>query len=94
MGTVTGQSTPDYTVVLAEDIPVTARDGTLLMTDVYRPAIHDEPVDGRFPAVLWRTSYDKSRAGFADPARYFCCRGYVAVVQDIRGRGRSGINRI
>lgn len=90
MGTVTGQSTPDYTVVLAEDIPVTARDGTLLMTDVYRPAIHGEPVEGRFPAVLWRTSYDKSRAGFADPARYFCRRGYVAVVQDIRGRGRSG----
>ena len=76
-------------VVVAEDIPVAARDGTVLMTDVYRPARDGQPVPGRFPAVLWRTSYDKSRAGFADPARYFCRRGYVAVVQDIRGRGKS-----
>ena len=82
-------SNPDYSVVVAEDIPVAVRDGILLMTDVYRPARDGEPVSGRFPSILWRTSYDKSRAGFADPARYFCRRGYVAVVQDIRGRGSS-----
>ena len=83
-------SKPEYGIVVAHDVPMTTRDGTSLLADIYRPAQNGEPAPGSFPAILWRTSYDKSRANFAEPARYFCHRGYVSVVQDIRGRGRSG----
>ena len=82
-------SKPDHGVVIAQDIFVPMRDGVRLATDVYRPALDGEPVSGGFPVILWRTSYDKSGPGFVDSARYFCKRGYVAVVQDLRGRGLS-----
>ena len=79
-----------YEVVIEKDVPVYSRDGTVLMADIYRPGLNGEIIDGQFPTVLWRTSYDKTRPNFSSPARYFCRRGYVAVVQDIRGRGKSG----
>ena len=78
-----------YGVVIAGDIPVIVRDGSRLLTDVYLPAQDGEVVPGRYPAILWRTAYDKSGAAFADAARWFSQRGYAAVVQDIRGRGKS-----
>ncbi len=37
------------------------RDGVRLATDIYRPALNGEPVPGRFPAILGRTSYDKTQ---------------------------------
>ena len=53
---------------------------------------------GRFPTLLMRTPYNKEvRAGpvfykevrAAPLARYFATRGYVVVVQDVRGRYKS-----
>ena len=48
-------------------------------------------VPGPLPTILGRTSYDKRwRELWIDPvARYFAPRGYVVVLQDLRGRRRS-----
>ena len=85
-------------VVLQGDVMVPMRDGTLLATDLYLPAQGGKARSGRFPALLMRTPYDKAvRAGpvfykevrAAPLARYFATRGYVVVVQDVRGRYKS-----
>jgi len=79
-------SAPD--VELDRDVMVTMRDGTKLAADIYRPARERRALEGRFPALLMRTPYNKEVRGaaFAD---YFAARGYVVVVQDVRGRYRS-----
>ena len=67
---------------------VAMRDGVKLAADVYRPAKDGAPVPGRFPALMMRTPYDK---GVRAPAfaPYFASRGYVVIVQDVRGRYHS-----
>jgi len=72
-----------YDTVVSKNVMVALRDGVRLATDVYRPARAGAPLEGRFPAILERTPYNKDGAGW--PA-YFASRGYVAVVQDVRGR--------
>lgn len=59
------------------------RDGVKLKIDVFRPQ-----ADGRFPAVLQQTPYNKS--GQAARAKNFAARGYVVVNVDSRGRFESG----
>ncbi|MBI3979990.1 MAG: CocE/NonD family hydrolase [Chloroflexi bacterium] len=78
-----------YGVVVAKDLMVPMRDGTRLATDVYRPAVDGEVVPGQFPTILQRTPYDKSSGRFVGHAEYFCKRGYVSIVQDVRGRFNS-----
>ena len=73
--------TPPRTVV-DRDAEAHARDGTVLRADVYRP---DAP--GRFPVIVERTPYNKS--GFVDRGRKLAERGYVFVIQDVRGRYAS-----
>jgi uncharacterized protein len=48
-------------------------------------------VPGRWPTILGRTSYDKnSPQMWVEPVgEFFCRRGYVVVVQDLRGRHHS-----
>ncbi len=71
-----------YAVTIEHDISTTMRDGTILHADVYRPK-----ADGTFPVLLERTPYDKSgSAGFGVKA---AARGYVVIVQDVRGRYTS-----
>ena len=75
-----------YPVVVERDVMVPMRDGTRLAIDIYRP---DAP--GVFPALVERTPYDKTnsseiRAGAHD---FFAARGYVFLVQDVRGRYAS-----
>jgi putative CocE/NonD family hydrolase len=85
-------SPPDHGIVVSLDVMVAMRDGVRLATDVYRPARPDgSPAPGRFPAILGRTSYDKSDpVMWVEPvAKFFAPRGYVVVLQDLRGRGRS-----
>jgi putative CocE/NonD family hydrolase len=78
-------------IVVARDVMVPMGDGVRLATDVYRPAENGEPLPGRFPALLGRTSYDKSSGPmWIEPvAEHFTRRGYVVVLQDLRGRHRS-----
>ena len=85
------QAETEYGIVVARDVMIPMRDGVRLAADVYRPAREGEAVPGRFPAILGRTSYDKSNEWlWVKPvAELFCRHGYVVVVQDLRGRYRS-----
>ncbi len=85
------RSEPEYGVVLARDVAVPMRDGVQLAADIYRPAHQGEPVGGQWPTILGRTSYGKTSEWlWVEPvANFFTPRGYVVVVQDMRGRGRS-----
>jgi putative CocE/NonD family hydrolase len=80
------QPPPPREVAVSKDVMVAMRDGVRLATDVYRPAANGMPLAGRFPVVLERTPYGKGEGGWA-PA--FARRGYVAIVQDVRGRYHS-----
>lgn len=72
---------------------VPMRDGTRLATDIYFPARHGVRLDGKFPAVLLRTPYNKEENfhGTANPPTgpAFARRGYAFVIQDTRGRFKS-----
>src|SRR5439155_21076996 len=74
---------------LAKDVMVPTRDGVRLATDIYRPGGNGEPLPGPFPTILCRTPYDKTDRRYAEIADFFTPRGYVTVLQDLRGRGRS-----
>lgn len=77
-----------HQVVVDSALEMQARDGTVLRADVYRP-----DADGRFPVLLLRTPYGKSRRGeWAQNTEvsFFPQRGFVVVIQDVRGRGGSG----
>src|SRR5579883_1361974 len=85
------ESQPEYGIVVAKDVMIPMRDGVRLAADIYRPARGGKPVPGRWPTLLGRTSYDKTSPWlWVDPvAEYFVPRGYVVVIQDLRGRYRS-----
>lgn len=73
--------------VVQTDVRVPLRDGVLLATDLYFPAAGGEQPAGRFPVLLIRTPYDKR--AHAATGRYYAERGYVAALQDVRGRYAS-----
>jgi len=75
-------SRPTFQVTVDPAVPMTARDGTVLMNYVARPV-----GAGPFGVVLERTPYlriDKANGEF------WASRGYIYVKQDQRGRGGSG----
>ena len=79
----------DSSFTLTTDTAVTmrARDGTMLMNLVMRPA-----GEGPFPVVLVRTPY--GRRGQSATGTFFARRGYIFVAQDVRGRyGSDGVFR-
>lgn len=82
-----------YDVVIARDVKVAARDGVALSLDIYRPARNGEALPGPFPAIMTRSPYDtrsgKGPSGQAHNGEYFARRGYLYVVQDVRGRFES-----
>jgi predicted acyl esterase len=62
------------------------RDGIRLSTDLYFPA----GAEGKLPVILWRSIYDKTGAWYREPGmKELVAHGYVAAIQDTRGRGRS-----
>jgi len=71
-----------YPVVVERNVEARMRDGIVLRADVYRP-----DKDGKFPVLLERTPYNKS--GELNFGRVAAARGYVVVVQDVRGRYTS-----
>ena len=77
-----------YDVVTKEDVQVPMRDGVRLATDLHYPALHGQALNERLPAVLMRTPYRKSVWG-PNIVRFFAEYGYLSVVQDCRGRGKS-----
>ncbi len=77
----------EFDVVVRRNVPMPTRDGVLLATDLYLPARGETPAEGRFPAILTRTPYNKD--GNKSLGEYFAARGYVFVAQDTRGRYAS-----
>jgi putative CocE/NonD family hydrolase len=77
-----------HRVIVERSVPFPMRDGTVLYADVYRP---DE--EGRFPVLLQRTPYDKGdidqQSGVLVQPFHAAMRGYVVVIQDLRGRHSS-----
>ncbi|MGE5333096.1 MAG: CocE/NonD family hydrolase [Nitrososphaerota archaeon] len=66
------------------DVPVTMRDGVILRANVFRP---DDGGEGRYPVLLMRLPYGKDfplGSSLLNPAQA-ARRGYVVVVQDVRG---------
>ena len=81
-----------YGIVVSQNVMIPMRDGVRLASDVYRPANENgSAVDGEFPVILGRTSYDKSNPviWIDAVAQTFVPRGYVVILQDLRGRGLS-----
>ncbi len=76
-------------IVLAKDVMVPTRDGVRLACDIYRPARDGEPATGQWPAILVRTPYDKTAKRYTEVGDFFTPRGYVTVLQDVRGRYQS-----
>jgi len=83
--TLQAQSDARYEVVTAHNVMVPMRDGVRLATDIHRPARNGAPVDGKFPVILERTPYNKEGGG--EP--YLATRGYIVIIQDVRGRFHS-----
>jgi uncharacterized protein len=76
-----------HQVTVDFDVPAKMRDGTILRSNVYRPA-----GDGKWPVLLTRLPYGKDFPvgnAILDPAQA-ARRGYVVIVQDTRGRFASG----
>jgi putative CocE/NonD family hydrolase len=80
---VTTLSQPCYELTVDRAVWIPMRDGTRLAADVYRPR---EP--GRFPAVVERTPYNRAESVIlrTQTPQYLAQRGFVFVVQDVRGR--------
>ncbi len=79
-----------YQVAIFKDLMIPMRDGVRLAADIYRPARDGEVLPGPFPALLVRTSYDKQAEWLIDEvAHHFTPRGFVLVLQDLRGRHGS-----
>ena len=74
-------------LAIAKNVMVPMRDGVRLATDVYMPAKNGLPLEGKFPAILERTPYNKDLSDRR--AAYYADRGYVYVGQDTRGRFAS-----
>ena len=63
------------------DIPVPMRDGVKLSADIYLTE-----ADQGHPVILLRTPYDNIAPHIVETAQYFSGKGYVVVLQDVRGR--------
>jgi uncharacterized protein len=71
-----------YRVIYEHDVAVRLRDGVTLRADIYRPDSADA-----FPVLLERTPYDKRES--VDFGLKAAARGYVAIIEDVRGRYAS-----
>lgn len=73
-------------VSMLTDVAVPMRDGVTLYADVYVPE-----GDGPYPVLLMRTPYGRAQAHpkvYVHPT-WYARRGYIVVVQDVRGRWTS-----
>ena len=71
-------------VTIDRDVSVPMSDGVRLSADVYRPASA-----GSRAVIITRTPYLKETERFTLRAEYFADHGYVYIIQDVRGRGKS-----
>jgi putative CocE/NonD family hydrolase len=71
-----------YAVTFEPDVEMKTRDGVTLYADIFRPK-----ADGQFPVLLQRTPYGKNND--INIALQGAARGYVMIIQDVRGRFAS-----
>jgi predicted acyl esterase len=76
---------PEHKVKIEKDVMVPVSDGTRMATDIYFPVGLD-----RAPVILIRTPYGKKAQRLmgrgASTERLLAQRGYIVMVQDVRGR--------
>jgi uncharacterized protein len=77
-------SSQPFDVLIQHHVPMTTRDGVRLFADIYHPKSPE-----KFPVILMRTPYDKSVGWAVSSAFTIVPRGYVLVIQDVRGRYTS-----
>jgi putative CocE/NonD family hydrolase len=72
-----------YEVTIDKAVMVPMTDGTRLAADIYRPT-----APGKFPAILERTPYNREESVIlrTGTPQFFAERGFVFIVQDVRGR--------
>jgi len=73
---------PATEIAIERGATMKTRDDVTLRADIYRPA-----GEGEYPVLLQRTPYNKENT--AEFARKAAARGYMVVVQDVRGRYTS-----
>ena len=78
----TAMAAERYEVTVEHGVLAKMRDGVTLRADIYRPK-----AEGQFPVLLERTPYDKR--GGVDFGLKAAARGYVVIIQDVRGRYTS-----
>ncbi len=71
-----------FEVTVDRNVEAQMRDGITLRADICRPK-----ADGKFPVLLTRTPYDKN--GVIESCLAGAARGYVVILQDVRGRFSS-----
>jgi putative CocE/NonD family hydrolase len=78
-------NSPDTAPVIQKNVAVKMRDGVVLRADVLLPS-----PDGKYPVLVYRTPYGKDRVSseWTTPQKAVA-RGYVVVIQDVRGRYAS-----
>ncbi len=69
----------NFEVTIEHGVAAKMRDGVVLRADIYRPK-----GQGKFPVLLQRTPYD--RRNEVDFGLKAAARGYVVIIQDVRGR--------
>ena len=82
---------PAYGMTVVTDVPVTASDGETLVVSIGYPASLEtgERAPGEFPVLLTQNPYLPTLV----PDSFFVSQGYIFVVADVRGSGRSGGER-
>ncbi|MBL8268561.1 CocE/NonD family hydrolase [Steroidobacter sp.] len=80
LATAAAPAAPDTKIIAQTNVMVRMRDGVGLSTDIYRPA-----KEGRYPVILFRDAYGNGSGGAAG-AKSWVEKGYVYLVQDVRGR--------
>ena len=75
--------------VVERDVMIPMRDGVRLAADIYFPAEDGRRIEEPLPLLLTRTPYGKDTERTVGSAEYFAANGYVAVIQDMRGRYKS-----
>src|SRR2546430_6889939 len=82
LAAVAGFAADRHEVTIDRGVALKMQDGITLRADIYRPK-----ADGKFPVLLERTPYDKR--GVSDFGLRAAARGYVVIIQDVRGRYSS-----
>ena len=75
-------SPPQYQTTHQKNIEIPMRDGTTLQVNITR-----SNADGQFPVLPERTPYDNEAGSenIVGSPEYYASRGYVVVIQDMRG---------